>query len=486
MQPSVPPISDALMGTHGWPRVAAAAATATAPATNPPAAAPARRPKRAVGRPRAEPATPLQRMVYVLWFVILCDPQFLLKSFGLGPIVRLPLALAALIAISLIMGPPTKGDWLWGIVAWIVVSAIDIPFAFNRGNAIPPLRTMILFYIVGLGVVRTMRTPKQASAILVMLCVVQYLWWGFMGVKDGLVSWHPNLDNFDGYGPLMVIGVGPAYFYALSVPAGKRRTLALLASVLCVVGVVSAFARGSVLTLVVTVAYIWVRAPRKGRTAGIIALALAIVAISASMIDGTTRGDDTQSNFWSEMSTMFDHSEGSTGADREKLWQAAVIVFKHHPVFGVGAENFGPAATTLLRPGEITGAAFSENPNTLYARALHSNYYQLLCEFGLAGVAIVAFLLIQFWRRCRVIGSAASAVAWRAAGGLEDPRFLSLALESGMVAYLVSGLFYNQIFTSWFFSLVIANAMMYSIVTNPVSASPARGTRRRVAAPPAR
>lgn len=419
------------------------------------------------------------RLVYVLWFIVLTDPQFLLQSFGLGPATRVPIMLAGVLVLCLAANP-SSGDWLLGLLAFVGATAINLPFAFNRGNLMPPFRALILYYLVGIGVTKTVKTPRQAIGFFSLLCVVQYLWWAAMGLRQGMVPWHPNLANFDGYGPLMVIGVGPAYFYAMSVPKGTRRNIGLLASGLCVAGVVSAFARGSTLTLIVVVFHIWLRSPRKARAAGIAMAGLAIVVIASSLIDGTTRGEDTKSNFWDEMSTSFDQSAGSTGADRKTLWAAAVIVFKHYPVFGVGAENFGPAATTVLKPGDIPGAVFNDNPGMLYARALHSNYYQLLSEYGLVGVAIFGFLLYQFAQRTREIRRVGSVETWKAGGGIEDPRMLALGLEVGLVAYLVSGYFYNQLFAFWMFSFLIANALLHSLVMKQQQAAQAPAPRRRV------
>lgn len=444
------------------------------------------------GALRAERPDGQLRLVYALWFTILFDWQFFLAEHGLGPIVRVPLILVALLAFSMVLDPHPPADWLWGIMAWVGATAINLPWAYNRGNIMPILRAMILYYLVALGVMKSVKTPRQAIAIFFLLCVGQYLWWGVMGIKDGMVTWHPNLANFDGYGPLMVIGVGPAYFYGMSVPKGRRRNLAFFASALCVIGVVSAFARGSTLTLVVTVAHIWLRSPRKGRTAGILAVGFALVLIASSLIDGSTRGDDTKSNFWEEMGTMFDDSNGSTGSDRETLWAAATIVFKAHPVLGVGAENFGPAAVTLIKPGDIPGAAWDSNPYQLYARALHSNYYQLASEYGILGFTVLGFLLYQFWKRGREIRRLGDAATWRAAGGIEDPRMLAIGLEVGMGAYLVSGFFYNQLFTSWLFSYVIANTLLYTLVMKqhqqqqqqPKQPKQPAPTRKRVLARP--
>ena len=435
-----------------------------------------------LGSPALAPATPAvvrraarvavrldlqQKLACVLWAIILTDPQFWLQDFGLSILLRAPLVLTVALVLTLV-SKPGKGDLLWVMVAWIMAMAINLPFSYDRGTMMTPLRTMILFYVIGFAVVRGFRSPRAVAFALFMLCVGQYLWWGVMGIKDGMVPWHPNLSNFDGYGPMMACGVGPAYYYANATRIRWRRTLALIASGMCVIGVVSAFARGGVLALIATVIYIWIRSPNKARTTGLMVAGFLLVVAASALIDGQTRGDDTRSNFFDEMSTMFDHSAGSTGDDRIHLWTAAIKVFKAHPVFGVGPDQFGPAAVTLIAPGEIQGAAFSDNPATLYARALHSNYFEVLCEFGVVGSVIYLFMIGQFFQRSFYVVRHAARINLEAAG-ISDPRMIELGLEAGMVAYLVSGIFFNQLFTAWLYCLFFANALMYRFA-RPASA----------------
>jgi O-antigen ligase len=316
--------------------------------------------------------------------------------------------------------------------------------------------------LIALAVVRSFSNARDVGPIFLLLCVGQYLWWGLMGVKSGAVWWHPNLGNFDGYGPIMACGVGPGYYYAMSTKSPWRRRLGLFASALSVLGVVSAFARGGVLALIVTVAYIWFRSPKKGRATVVVVAGFLLVVIAASMIDGSTRGDDTRSNFWDEMSTMFDDSGGSTGDDRKQLWAAAVMVWKAHPVLGVGAANFGPAAVTIIQHGDLPGSIYDDNPLKLYGRALHSNYFQLLSEFGIAGVCLYVYMIVEFYRRSRYIRRRARYIDLTPAQ-IHDVGSLALGLESGLVGYLVTGIFFNQLYQSWFFALVIANALLYKL-----------------------
>jgi O-Antigen ligase len=424
---------------------------------------------RGFARP-AEPRTGFQqRLVYFLWAVLLCDPQFFLAHIGLKFATRLPLAFVVLLVFTVILRP-RKSDWLVGIFAWLAVAIIDVPFAVDPAVSLVMIKALILLYAIGIGILQGIRTPKEAGRIVFMLCVVQWFWWATMGLKDGFVSWHPNVANADAYGPLMAIGVGPAYYYAAAVK-GRRSKLALLAAGLCVVGVVSAFARGAVLSLITSVGYIWLRSPRKGRTTGYMVAALVLVAAIAPLIDGTTRDSVARSNFWDEMSTMFDKSEGSTGDDRLIMWAAGVKVFKQHPLFGAGADNFGPTAATTLTGSEV-GGYYADNPMKLYSRDLHNIYYQILSEFGLAGVAIYLYLLVQFWRRGQDLSTPAAQAAWQAAGGVEDVRSIALGLQCGMVAFLASGYFYNQLYTSWSFSLIITNTMLWSIAVRNRARAP--------------
>jgi O-antigen ligase len=210
--------------------------------------------------------------------------------------------------------------------------------------------------------------------------------------------------------------------------------------------------------MVVTAAYIWFRSPRKGRVSLIILVGAIVAAIVASSIDGSTRGDDTNSNFWVEMSTMF--QAGGTRADREVLWGAARKVFQNHPILGAGPSNFGVAAANELHVGDV-GGNYADNPKVLYSRALHNIYYQTLSEQGIVGFAILLALIAQFWIRNRALTRRAAAAQWRALGGEHDLGAIARGLECGLVTFLACGWFYNMFLVSGFWGLIIANTVLY-------------------------
>jgi O-antigen ligase len=146
---------------------------------------------------------------------------------------------------------------------------------------------------------------------------------------------------------------------------------------------------------------------------------------------------------------------------------------------GVGINQFGPVVASEFKVGDI-GGAYAENPLTLYGRALHSIYFQILSEFGTAGAVIFVVMLVQFWTRCNVLLKPAAAERWKRAGGQGDLRSLALGLESGMVGFLASGAFFNQLFTVWFYGLLIMCTLLYYMVVPPKNAMP-RLTRAAVA-----
>jgi len=403
-----------------------------------------------------------QRLMHVVWIVFLLAPQFLLLAYsGSTAALRIPNVLLVGLAVLTAL-KQWEGGWIWGLLGWIVVTVVDIPGSHDPADAIPILKGLVSCYLIGLCLLRSFRTPRGAEAVLFVLCVVQYLWWGAWGVRHGLVVWHPDLANYDGYGPLMAGGVGPAYYFAMASPRPWGRRLGLAAAALCVLGVVSAFKRGAVLGLVVAMCYIWLRSPRKGRTFGMIAVLVAVGAIVASKVKGTTHGADSSDDFWTEMSTMFETKEGSTGADRLVLAAAARRVFLQHPIFGAGAENFGSAAATELRLGDV-GGAYAADLKSLWGRQLHNIYFQLLSEYGIVGVSLFLQLIYVFWKTSESLRRPEALASWRAKGGRLNIGYLALGLQCGMIGFLSTGYFYNTLFTPQLYSLLFANLLLNAI-----------------------
>lgn len=432
---------------------------ARVPTAWPGAAAPLPPPAAAAAAPPEPKRGFKQWVVYLIAVLLLVGPQWFVG----GPSRQLLTLVTVGTAVLLVVNPPKRG-WYLPLLLFFAYNILTMPLAVNRLYAIVPIKTLFVYYVFALATISFIRTPKEAWPLLAIMFVWQWVWWLGWGLVPGQVSWHPELANHDAFGPLMVIGSGMCLYFAQAVRVKWLRTLGYVCAVLCVGGVVSAFARGAVLTLALVLVVAWLRSPRKGRMTAAMVLMVGAIVLAAELLGSTTRSGDLErgpTTFWSEMATSMEGTSEGTGSDRKVLWTLAWGLFKSSPIIGVGGANFGPASATMLRSVEI-GGDYADNQATLYDRALHNSLVQVLCEYGTIGSLIFLAMLVDFAIRNRQLRRRRLADAWsRAMGGTVDLPMLSLGLESGMVAYLGTALFYNQLFVPWLYTLLTFNVMLH-------------------------
>ncbi len=428
-------------------------------------------------RRKTEESVPLvSKYVYLMWFIVLCDPQWFLAYTVSTAIRQAPTFFFALLAGMLVLQIPRT--WFVPLGSFVLYTLVSLPFAYNRGNTLVVARALLIFYLLALGTVAYVRNVKQAVPIVSAVMLYQYLWWIAWGDASGRVIWHPNLANYDAFGPLMCMGLGSTYFYALSTRNKRERLIAFAASVGCVVGVVSSFARGAVISTGLVMLWMWFRSTRKGITTAALAVAVVAVAIAGLIISGAEGGrSETGSGFFKEMSTI--GSNDATQQDRAVLWSLARRVWTEKPVFGVGAENFGPYAADHFAVG-TTGGAYNDNPGILYARQLHSTYFEILCEYGSIGSLLFVWILVDFFKRNAQLRSAAFGQRWAlVSGGRLDLGQLARGVETAMIGFLCTAMFYNQIFDiHWIYTLLTINGLLHT-VSKPLAVRPVRSVLRR-------
>lgn len=397
-------------------------------------------------------------LVLVLWGVVFFDPHRWLTVYLPDIVEKLPLMffmVTLLYAVPRL--PPLK--WYPQLLFYLAGLVVTIPFARNIGFARDSTKIVVLAYALLVATLCIIKRPRDLVPVFVII-LASFAWWGLWGVQNGLVIWHPAYANQDGFGPLMCIGMGYAYYLGMASTEKRLKWISFAIAGLCLIGVVTSFARGAVLSLAALAVIIWVRSPHKIRTLVGGTLGLAVLLVSVRVLF-------PQGEFWREMESSFtEGTEQGTGADRWALWQTAIKVFEERPVFGVGAGNFGAFAAATFQPGEVPGD-YAANPATLYGRNTHSIYFTLLSEQGAFGVAAFLLLLVDFWRRNRKLRKpAAVAVFAEESGGRFNLQLLALALEAAMVAYLLSGFFYAQHYMHWFYSLLVLNVVLHATVMN--------------------
>ena len=412
------------------------------------------------------------RFLFLLWLILLFAPQWWLASHGVALALHLPTLLFALLGLLLLLRLKVR-EWYLPLLLLVIFAILTTPFAFNPAHAIGPAKALILYWLFAVGTLSFVQTPRQSVPILLMLGIYQFAWWGVLGAKNGLVAWVPDLDNYDGFGPLMVIGTACALHFGLAARSRPMRYFAFVVAAVCTLGLVSSFARGAVLAAGFVLAFMLYRSPNKRAAVGGVTLAAAVVVLSGIFLfaDVDRGTKDSQRSFFAEIGTVSRDVDAGTGEDRRVLWKAAWEVFREHPILGVGGESFGPFAAGYFLPGTI-GGGYSRNPRILYNRKLHSGYFQILCEFGIVGSLLFGWLLVDFWRRNAALRTPQYRTAWHAAtGGHYDLRWLALGLESGMVAYWGTAVFYNQLFEPWLYALLTANALLHSRLTATLRSS---------------
>jgi len=152
--------------------------------------------------------------------------------------------------------------------------------------------------------------------------------------------------------------------------------------------------------------------------------ALTAGALVADML--TPARDPESSTSWTARVFADNH-----GAIRRTDWLVAQEQWRHSPLFGCGAGNYGVnwpgTRAALTRSGLVAGLA----EQTPVATRAHHEYLQLAAELGWAGVAWLSAVLLAgvlHWAR-----------RWRATASNDD-RHALLLLTAGLAAAAVTGL----------------------------------------------
>ncbi len=421
------------------------------------------RPPVSAGRPGAA-----LLLVYTMWTLIYFEFHNFIPAMigGGGPVIRrIPLLVMGMLAIVAVMRGSRRSIY-WPYALFVLAHMLIVPFAWNRGLAMTGFKSMVLFFIPFVATLSVVRTPAQVLT-LYKLFLLSFPWYCIQGLPAGLIWWHNLLGNPDAFGPLGVLAIAIGYNFSLAADERKWKRAGMAIAGLGVIALVASFARGAFLSGVAVVGLIWLRSDRKLRAVvqGSVVLVLLLITSEILFPGGA---------FWNEMATIAEGTNESTGASRWALWTGVGIpVFLTSPIFGVGANNTGVVGMEIIKLGEVAGRF--ANPAVLYNKQMHNVYVQLLAEQGLFGVTLWAIMIIGFFRRVGQLRTSRARRAWSLAGGAGfDLKYLSLGLEGAMVGFLVAGVFYNQVYRHWFYTL-----LLFSFLFSYASRSRVRPNRAR-------
>lgn len=269
-------------------------------------------------------------------------------------------------------------------------------------------------------------------------------YWGFaLAAKHNISG---SLSDYRIGGPvadpnfyaLFLVPLAPLALDRFNSERRKRlRVLALAAFGVVCLSVVFTYSRGGFLALAATTAVMMVRRPPKLR----VLVFVAIVAVPVlSLVPG---------RYSARLGTIPDvlrfrssdphgiRDSGMRGRVSEMM--VAALMFREHPLLGVGVNNF---------PYLYQEYARRIGPDSrLEYREPHSRYLEVAAEMGLAGIVAYGALLVALFLAMR-----AGEAGLKASGDLDGAGMVR-AFEVGLAGFLIGSLFLHGAFPRFFWVL---------------------------------
>ncbi len=338
----------------------------------------------------------------------------------------------------------------WGMAALLLLAALSLLWSEHAHEAMREFRTVILGAVLFYGLLRLSARDAKGiwriadawilgSAAIAAVALVQWLFGRNLITAEGV----SRVRGFYGSPNNLALYLGRALPLALAIglwgEGKRRRWLYGLAAVAMAIAVALTHSRGAWL-LGVPASLLFLAALRGRRTLLLFAGALLLVAVLAFLVLGPGR-----------VLSLADSSQG-TAFLRLQLWKSSWAMIRDHPVLGVGLDNF----LYHYRSTYVLPTAWEE----LNLSHPHNIVLDFWLRLGLPGLALIAWLLMTFFRR-----------GWKALGRMPpgDARLLVLGLMAGMVDFLAHGLVDNAFFLV---DLAFVFALMLALVQSFPGRSP--------------
>jgi O-antigen ligase len=315
----------------------------------------------------------------------------------------------------------------WGVVALTALGAASLLWAEHSRVAAREYRTVILEAAVFYGLLRAMVRGQRSvwrladawvlgGALIALVGLFQWAFGQNLITAEGM--W--RVRGFYGSPNNLALYLGRLFPLGVAIAAwgqGRQRRWAYaLAGLVMAVALFLTYSRGA-WVLGVPASLLFVAAMRGRRALVAAAAVLVVLAIAVVLIVGAGR-----------LTSLLDTTEGTTFF-RLQLWQSSWAVIRDRPLLGVGLDNFLYA----YRSHYVLPTAWEE----FDLSHPHNLVFDFWLRLGLAGLVILIWLLVAFFRR-----------GWQAYKRLPDgnARLLALGLMGGMVNFVAHGLVDNAFF----------------------------------------
>lgn len=343
---------------------------------------------------------------------------------------------------------------LWFTIA-ISLSTLT---AQNFGIALPYMRGTIETLLI-YAVITTFVSSEESFNKLVKIYLWSYVFFGIWGIGTGGNQCNAAAGRRSIFRALHGNRVCPLLLLALG--TGYRRAAAVEAICLCylVSRCRCVLGSGTFVSLATVAGYVFLRSKNKIGLAFRSAIAGVVVVMLA-----LTFAPKFADQYWTEASSIWlQGTKEKTANDRLYLWTRAVAMFADYPILGVGPGCYGHKVPDYITQESANewGVRFQ-----MYGRAIHNIFFQMLSETGSAGVIGLSGLLLSFRARNVETRSIARSLKLSGLSKAGSDRVNSIeqycfGLEAAMLAFLVNGFFFNLLFYSWFWDLLILNSLLH-------------------------
>lgn len=376
---------------------------------------------------------------WLVWLLVAIDAARLHELLGVPAVLRPALVTSVLGVVllwintnaaamrSAISSRPTI--LVLGYAAWSVVT---VPFALWPGLALNTVRsflpTIVLFGSIVL--CAPVRASVESVQRALAFCLAAFAAGALALGTDGMTGRLQVQGSYDSNDMAAVMALGFPLLGGVAARArGVSRLLALLGSVVTVIGVLASGSRGGVLALLTgaLVLVLGQRGPRRVK--------YLIALVGAAIICWNAANPTLRDRMATLLSWRDDYNVRSeTG--RVEIWKRGVHYLSDNPFLGVGAGNF-PIAEGGWLAGQERHGKWS---------AAHNAYVQAFAELGLiGGTLFVSLLVAAGWRARR---------AWRASAAAGRPNVRRPELFASLCAFSVGALFLSLAYTHVLFALL--------------------------------
>ena len=162
------------------------------------------------------------------------------------------------------------------------------------------------------------------------------------------------------------------------------------------------------------------------------------------LISFSTTFDHRVTQLANDVATFDQGNRDTSTGIRWQLYKAAVDVFLHHPVFGVGPEGFALEMEPMMKAGKITpvaaGLGRGEVHNDILSKAAGMGIFGLIAMFA---IYLVPFRL--FWQATK-----------SASNQVKSAGLLGITFVSGFFVFGLTVEFLNLTMATAFYSFTVA------------------------------